>query len=407
MNTKIKYLFFCIVIVLFLYGCTPEKSSVSEKNIALESGKELVEQTEAPKQELIPEPSITISKCSSQQIETCNEKCKEFGTSYSPENEACFNNCITGFNCSEYDSEDDKIHKSAVNASQPAYPRKSVTLYKGILMTTILTLDHSLANREDLLALGANTVALGVDVPYNDDGTLAEDRLKTIKFKTRDRIRYYKEAGLAVILTFDPYPAETELESGPIEEKIRENFLQSLEPFLLEIATIAEEENVEILATLIEVDFRLGVERSSTWGQEILPKIKKVYNGKVLWKGSLYEHTDKNINIDFSGYDIVGFTSFAHDGIATYQDKVDHYITTISKWATEDNVHEVFASEFGNYVSVMLPKQDEQKSIQYVFEQGKGRLDGFIVFDPPPGFGTPIKGTDLEKVVKEEFERLK
>lgn len=387
--------------VLLLSGCAQRIPEMKE------SGQEIAEKKEAVKQEFITQSFLTIPTCSAQQIESCNEKCKEFGTAYSPENEACFTGCIAGFNCSEDNSEDDESQAFAVNKSQPAHPRKNVTLYKGVLMTTILTLNHSLANKEDLLAIGANTVALGVDVPYNDDGTIVEERLKTIQFKTRDRIRYYKEAGLAVILAFDPYPAETQLEPGPIEEKIRENFLQSFEPFLLEIATIAEEEHVEILATLIEVDFRLGVERSSTWGQEILPKIKKRFHGKVMWKGSLYEHTDQEINVDFSGYDIVGFTSYAHGGIATYRNKVYQYIKTISRWANDDGVHQVFAAEFGNYDPVRLPKQDEAKSIQYVFEQGKGKLDGFIVFDPPPGFGTPIKGTSLEKVVKEEFGKFK
>lgn len=383
-------LFLLLVSFIFIIGCRQEQVS------------ELVEQKEALRQEVIPE--LPLPPCSSQQIDTCNLKCEEFRTS--SENEACFDNCTTDFNCYEDDNEDGEIYESEINASTPVYPRKNIAIYKGILMTTILTLEHhSLANREDLLAIGANTVALGVDVPYNDDGTLVEDRLKMIKLKTRDRIRYYKEAGLAVILTFDPYPAETELEPGPIEENIRETFLQSLEPFLLEIATIAEEEKVEILSTLIEADFRLGVERSSTWGQEILPKIKKVYKGKVMWKGSLYEHTDKNINIDFSGYDIVGFTSYAHEGIATYKQKVNKYVTTIRRWANEDKVYEVFAAEFGNYVTVRLPKQDEPESIQYVFEKGRGRLEGFIVFDPPPGFGTPIKGTNLENVVKREFGR--
>ena len=94
MNKNILSLLFCLVVLLLISGCAEEKASIPEKNIAPESGKELVEQIETQKQDKIQETSLTLPQCSSQQIETCNEKCKEFGTSYSPENEACFKEAI-------------------------------------------------------------------------------------------------------------------------------------------------------------------------------------------------------------------------------------------------------------------------------------------------------------------------
>ena len=90
-----------------------------------------------------------------------------------------------------------------------------------------------------------------------------------------------------------------------------------------------------------------------------------------------------------------------------YRDEVNSYIETIGSWVEEDGVEELVAAEFGTYVAVRIDKKDEPKSIQYVFEEGEGKLDGFFVFDPPKGFGTPIKGSHLESVVKEEFEKIK
>jgi hypothetical protein len=41
-----------------------------------------------------------------------------------------------------------------------------------------------------------------------------------------------------------------------------------------------------------------------------------------------------------------------------------------------------------------------------VFEQGEARVDGFFVLDPPRGFGTSIKGSNLEPIIKKWFKRL-
>jgi hypothetical protein len=155
-----------------------------------------------------------------------------------------------------------------------------------------------------------------------------------------------------------------------------------------------------------EPDYKLGSARGSAWGQEILPKIRAVYSGKVLWKGSLSRPFRNNERIDFSGYDIVGLTVFPWAGLERYPEDVEFYINTLNQWAAEDGVKERIVAEFGNYVVTRITKEEEPEAIRTVFEQGQGKVNGFILLDPPRGFGTPIKGSALENVVKTWFERL-
>jgi len=292
--------------------------------------------------------------------------------------------------------------------TEQKFPRKELSLYLGFWMPTpYFPGTQSLEKREDIVALGANTVAFAVEIPYFEDGSIDEEAMEDSKKEARRLIRYYKEAGLAVALSPEPLLQEFEGEPQPLQASIRERFLQEYTPYAVELAQIAEEENAEIFSPMNEPDYKLGFEIASSWGQEILPKIRKVFTGKVMWKGLTIDDREKIEKVDFSGYDSIGFTSFPWGGIKNYKSNLKLFLDSLQRKAAEDGVKDLFAAEFGTYEPVGLLKQDEVNSIQYVFEEGKGKLQGFLVFDPPEGFGTPIKGTTLGNVVKEEFEKLK
>jgi hypothetical protein len=262
-------------------------------------------------------------------------------------------------------------------------------------------------NREDLVALGVNTVGVGIEVSYYlENGQFDARMLRYAREKARELIRYYKEADLAVIISLVPVPVKLRGEPGPIPEHIKEEVLQNYGGIVVDLARISEEENVEIFCPMDEPDYKLGAARGSSWGQGILPRIRSVYSGKVLWKGSLSRSFENNERINFSGYDIVGFTVFPWAGLEHYAQNVEFYINTLNQWATEDNVNERIVAEFGNYVVTPISQEEEPEAIRTVFEQGQGMVNGFILLDPPRGFGTPIKGSHLENVVKTWFERL-
>ena len=110
----------------------------------------------------------------------------------------------------------------------------------------------------------------------------------------------------------------------------------------------------------------------------------------------------RNPNIDFTGYDIVGISSFPFSGIHRYPAEVQSFSKNIRAWAEQDGVEELWVAEFGSYEPVPITAKEEPDAIRIVFEEAKA--EGFFVFDPPRGFGTPILGSNLEKVVQEEFD---
>jgi hypothetical protein len=298
---------------------------------------------------------------------------------------------------------------SELKTEETVFPRKNISTYLGIWLPAILHPGaHSMNKREDLIAIGANTVGIGIEVNYYpENGKFDEKMLSYAKQKARDFIRYYKEGGLAVMVSLVPIPVKLQGEPGPIPENIKEEVLKNYEKIVVDLAKIAEEENAEIFCPMDEPDYKLGAKRGSSWGQEILPKIKSVYSGKVLWKGSLSRPFEKNQRIDFSGYDIAGFTVFPWGGLTLYPQNVEFYINKLNQWAGEDGVKERIVAEFGNYQITKITKEEEPEALQIVFEKGRGKLNGFILLDPPSGWGTSIKDSELEPVIKSWFEKLK
>ena len=351
MNKKILLLLFCVVVLLFMSGCAEEIQQVQESApISPEEGP-IAQETPIP-----TEASIT----------------------------------------------------EEVPQIQQEFPRKDIALYFGVwLAIPYFPGTQSLEKREDIVALGANTVAFAVEIPYYGDGSIDQEAMEDSKKEAQRLIRYYKEAGLAVALSPEPLLIEFEGVPEPLPASIRQRFVQEYTPHAVDLAQIAEEGNAEIFSPMNEPDYKLGYELASSWGQDILPEIHKVFTGKVMWKGLTSDDSENIKKVDFSGYDIIGFTSFPWGGIENYKSNFRLFLTSLKEKAAMDGVKELFAAEFGTYEPVKLPKQDEAKSIQYIFEEGKGKLQGFLVFDPPEGFGTPIKGSDLEVNVKEEFENIK
>jgi hypothetical protein len=156
--------------------------------------------------------------------------------------------------------------------------------------------------------------------------------------------------------------------------------------------------------------------KASKWSQDMLPKIKEVYSGKLLWRGDFhnaYESSGKQV--DFSGFDIIGFTTLpGGPGAGNIPNVIAGNIDALTKWAEEDGVDEVWISEFGISVDSPQTEADKAKSYQEMFEASAGKLDGYLLTDIPyagPGKqvgwpGTPLKGSTMEPVVEEWFKKM-
>ena len=289
--------------------------------------------------------------------------------------------------------------------TSPPWGRLSPNPYLGAFMPTLQLPEeqYHLGTSDRLLDVGANAVMVGLIIPYGNDGTVKADWIDYPWLTTT--IRQFHEAGLAVGVALGPINVEERGEPGPVPPEIRSTLLEGLTPVVSGVAALLEANGVEVFAPLNEVDYQLGVETASRWSQEVRPAIRARFTGRLLWKGSLFEHAGGGPapDIDFTGYDIVGFTLFPHSGIASYPGMVRNTIDNIRSWATEDGVDELWVAEFGSYEQVPIGRDEIPDSIRIVLEVGADDLDGFFVFDPPRGFGVSLGEPDLWAAVSDGF----
>ena len=105
-----------------------------------------------------------------------------------------------------------------------------------------------------------------------------------------------------------------------IPKEKRDLFLKKLSNLSISLAEFAQENNVEIFTPMVEPHQWVGWQKSSQWHQEILPKLRKVYRGKLMITYQNFldligrEIQEKEIREDekywrefnYSGYDFVG-----------------------------------------------------------------------------------------------------
>lgn len=336
---------------------------------------------------------------------------------------------------------------------------------------------QSMGDPNDLKNIGANSMSFLIDIPYYSSGELNDDCVDWLKDQTRSIIKKYKQAGFTVVVmpgptkinpldysggmynppdvmqappgippgVFPGGPPEgfpggfpggppegmpdiaREMtcalltaggEPGPISGPV-DTILENYEPVVIELAQIAEDEGADVFTPMKEAEFIIGSEaKASKWNQDMLPKIKEVFSGKVLWRGDFHDvYKNDNKQIDFSGYDIIGFTILAGDpgfGNDNIKRAVTGDIAALTKWAEDDGVPEVWITEFD--ISNNSSQSEEEKAIAYelFFEAAENKLDGYQMVDIPyegpnkqVGWpGTPLKDSLYEPIVREWFNKM-
>jgi len=327
---------------------------------------------------------------------------------------------------------------------------------------------HSMAAPTDLKNIGADSISFLITIPYHSSGELHDDCVDWTKDKARSTIKKYKQAGFTVVVVpgavqvnpldysggmynrpdvmqappgFPPGGPTEGFPGGPpggmpdvaremtcslltaggepgsIPSSILNKVLENYESVVIDLAIIAEEEGADVFSPMAEPDLKMGsATKASKWSQDMLPKIKEVYSGKLLWRGDFhnaYEGSSKQV--DFSGFDIIGFTTLpGGPGAANIPNVIAGNIDALTKWAEEDGVEEVWISEFGISVDSPQSEAGKAKSYQEMFEAAAGKLDGYLLTDIPyagPGKqvgwpGTPLKGSTMEPVVEEQFKKM-
>jgi len=168
-----------------------------------------------------------------------------------------------------------------------------------------------------------------------------------------------------------------------------------------------------------------GPSASAEWGQEILPKIREVYHGNVIWKGGavgdiLPDPGNPNPT-NFSGYDYLGFTLGLESNtgmtLEDFSQRVDHALDTIIGLAERDNCKGVMISEFygllpGKWEKNSWSEEKEARAHEIVLEKGKGKVVGFFVLDfmelsffgeDIPGLPGPKESLKTEEMIRKYF----
>jgi hypothetical protein len=123
-----------------------------------------------------------------------------------------------------------------------------------------------------------------------------------------------RQQGLAVVL----FPDYHDLEDGGMERLGVSNDLEEkLKKISLEYAQIAEEYNVEYFVPVNQIEAILFsnnypvdeiVERTNTFYADVIPEVKEIYTGKIMYKMGGLGDWDPYENISLEGADIFGFT---------------------------------------------------------------------------------------------------
>jgi len=310
------------------------------------------------------------------------------------------------------------VYQNIFKETIPQPPSDTVSVYKGFWMPVAFMSDteHTMSDVNTLKDVGANIVGLGPTVKININGEVkyAEPfSSDNIEQQLATLVKKYYEVGIRIHLVIELFYEEEFTRGGgepkpiPIAVATKEGFLDKYNLIVEDMALLAEKYRVEMFSPMNEPDYKLGAKTSSEWGQKILPIVRKNYNGKVVFKGSLAHDLDDDIN--FKGYDAIGFSiSPEGRGIEGYEQKAVSIIQKILGWVERDDVPGVIATEFGVWGGASgFDENTKITAHKIIFEQGQGKLKGFIVFDPPSDQGWSLKQSpNLLEEIKKEFTEI-
>ena len=180
------------------------------------------------------------------------------------------------------------------------------------------------------------------------------------------------------------------------DRSLAETYLENFTPIVLEWAHIAEQYGVALFSPGNELDKPFPRDLVATWLHDIIPEIKERYHGLTVAK--LKDVFDMN----FSGYDYVGFTTIGRKNPGVVREQVE----LAKKYAERDGARGVIISEFGWDVRFDeedgAGKEKQAEVIEQVFRESWGEVDGyFVVSWLLPGYS--VKGKPAEQVIERWF----
>jgi hypothetical protein len=180
------------------------------------------------------------------------------------------------------------------------------------------------------------------------------------------------------------------------DRSLAEKYLENFTPIVLEWAEIAEQYGVALFSPGNELDKPFPQDLVASWLQNIIPEINDRYHGLTVAK------LKDVFDMDFSGYDYVGFTTIGRK----YSGGVKEQVDLAKDYAERDGARGVIISEFGWDVESdgdeSVGEETQTKAIEQVFRESWGEVDGyFVIAWLLPGYS--VKGRPAEQVIEHWF----
>ena len=304
-------------------------------------------------------------------------------------------------------------NKPRWNGPIPNPPKEKITYYKGLWTGNLFYPDERtglVADPKIYLEWGINILNIAPGFEINSKGEVRYP----IDYPTYDDIdarigelaeKYYKaniHLAMTVLVTYKKEfskPGEDwagEPVELPKEIVEKPGYLDKLSIVVADMAKIAQKYHIEMFAPMGEPENLFGVKVAFSWNQEILPKIRKNYQGKIFYKGDL--HKGEGDNLNFKGYDVLGIMPHPAPpptDLEELRKVIDFNMDRGLTWAKRDGVPEIVVAEHGfKGRNEMWPAED----IGIVLEEGRKKLNGVYLSEPIP---TVLKTSNGEQIVEE------
>lgn len=135
-----------------------------------------------------------------------------------------------------------------------------------------------LNDAKEMKEMGINTITFSPSLSHTQEGKVIESSYTQAQVK--NTINKAHKAGFRVFLETTP------MNAGEVDPKVTDVklFQSEMTKVAVKYAAIAEEYNVAYFAPIVEPAHHMSVEEADVWLQELLPKLRKVYSGKIMWK---------------------------------------------------------------------------------------------------------------------------
>jgi len=294
-------------------------------------------------------------------------------------------------------------------------PSTEVQIYKGIWAPMIIFQDQDYlsSNLQELKDMGVNALFVMATPPFTEaDFKRIEETLSLeVVEKVREILPVEKEIIINIIQTAHNNGLKVGLTMGnpPVPENVD---VEAINSKIIEMAKLAEEYDVELFAPMDEAE-KIFTQNPSIgeWRQEILPRIKEVYHGDVVWKGAgvglpSEPRTEENLRAfaesppgDFAGYDYIGngiMLSPEQYTLEEYSQYVEEVLKFYAALAERDGCKGIIISEFGVLdTGSTLSDEEGARAHEIVLEKASGHDDVFGLFVFQEFLGVQVSGSPV------------